>query len=218
MARTTTPKPPHEAAHSADAPHQQPANHFERKGVHMAPDLVRAQPDTLWQALRALLGWAPVLVVLALVAAALTVSTLRNYELSTHITPHGVTVRTDAASGRVVKDQIIATLPVTIYNGTQATVTAVDIWTQMYACEDVDLPVSQCMKVYAGQQSEAMTVESGREGTATSTVKVHLPANAPGRAVKIIRELQGLVTDEDTRRAARGEMIESRANAEAGKE
>lgn len=158
-----------------------------------------------WRPLRWLAGIATV--ALLVPAAMLTIEALQ-------ITPGGLDIDTQGASGTILSDRLELDLPLTIRNGTERAIMSVSLWVEAYGCPAGNAPLSACTRIFSAEQSIARRVMPGSTASTAQTLTSGLPDHLAGRHLRITRKLEAIEDDRDLSAHLVEEQISARAMAD----
>lgn len=146
---------------------------------------------------RQLLQWRPVHLLLALLALVLGAALWRTIENQRHFVADSVQIDTEGTQGVIDKDELVLDLPVQIYNGTDAAIVMVNLWTDAFACPTLKAPQSACTRLHSSEQTVNMRVSAGSSGSENQQIRTGLPDHLAGDFVRVHRRVTGVTSDVD---------------------
>lgn len=151
--------------------------------------------------LRNLALWRPGYLFLLLVAIGGGTAAVRTYEASKHFVEGSVQVETDGTSGAIEDGELVLKLPLKVFNGTDSTITSVDMWVDAYACPRLMSPQGDCTRLHSSEQRVALHVAAGSSSSDNAEIRADLPKDVAGDFIRVKRRMIGITSDvEDAER------------------
>ena len=148
----------------------------------------------------ALLAWNPLHWLAWLGALALAVPATRMLQDLGHFVPGGLAIETDGASGEIGDETFTLDLPMRVFNGTGQAIYHVSLSVEAYACPAEASALGDCRKIGAFAQEVPMNSAPGSSASFTQGYSGALPADLPGRHLRILRKVQDVENADDRER------------------
>jgi len=154
-------------------------------------------PPTPASPFRHLLRWRPMQALWGLALIALAIPAGRMIIDAAHFSPGGLNIETQGASGTLRNGRLSLDLPVDVYNGSDRVVMDLTLWVRAYACPRETSPLSACKRVFSALQAVPMRLMPGGSLHTSQTLSAGVPADLPGDAIRILRQIDSMRDDRD---------------------
>lgn len=169
---------------------------------------------TLREEMATLFAWRPLRWLAGIAAVALAVPAAMLMVEAIRITPGGLDIDTQGASGTILSDRLELDLPLTIRNGTERAIMSVSLWVEAYGCPAGNAPLSACTRIFSAEQSIARRIMPGSSASTAQTLSSGLPDHLAGRHLRITRKLETIEDDRDLSARLAEEQVYARAMAD----
>lgn len=117
-----------------------------------------------------------------------------------HFVPGGLAIETQGESGEIGDGWVSLDLPLHVYNGTDRVIFRVSLWVEAFACPEDDAILSSCKKIIAFEQDVPMRTSPKSSGSFRQNYSGGVPDALPGRHLRILRKVEGVVDEADHER------------------